>query len=178
MGQISQPTWLEDTPTRCRVFFFHAGAIENHSHDLGFFVSPDNNWWIPQLKVSEGNRPLSSGGDYVNIMAGTAMQHIVQPPEHPNAWPFGHPVVFGSEGQRGGPGMNAAAFPEGGFMRNAVDVRHDVGYIDRYALGLTISVDGPNIKAYRISFTAEHLAVDGREAEEQLQQPDEDAERE
>ena len=167
MGRISEPTWLEDTPTRCRVFFFHAGPMENHTHDLGFFVSPGNSWWIPTLKVSEGTRPLSAGGDFVTIMAGTAMQHIVQPPEHGDDWPFGNPAVFGGPGASGsgGPGMNAAAFPEGGAMANSVDVVHAEGHVDRYRLMITANVDGPRIKAYRISLLAEHLALDVDELE-------------
>lgn len=159
MSQISAPTWLEDTPTRCRVFFLHRGAIENHVHDLGLFVSPSNSWWIPTLKVSEGTRHIDSGGDFVNIVAGTAMQHIVQVPDHADDFPFGHPASFGGPVGHGGPAMNAAAFPKGGSMRNAFDVVHAKGHIDRYELTLTISVKGPRITAYRISFSAEHLAV-------------------
>lgn len=120
MARISAPTWLEDTPTRCRVFFSGTGPIQNQPHTLGFFVSPNNNWWIPTLNVSEGRRAIGDGGDFVNIVAGTAMQHFVQPPgaAHANDFPFGAPASFGGAGGVGGPAMNAAAFPRGGSMRN------------------------------------------------------------
>jgi hypothetical protein len=153
MARISAPTWLEDTATRCRVFFSGTGQIQNQQHSLGFFVSPNNNWWIPTLNVSEGRRAIGDGGDFVNIVAGTAMQHVVQPPgaAHVNDFPFGKPASLH------GPAMNAAAFPKGGFMRHAVDVVHAVGHIDRYEITLTINVRGARITAYRVSFSAEHI---------------------
>lgn len=159
MARISAPTWLEDTPTRCRVFFSGTGPIQNQPHTLGFFVSPNNNWWIPTLNVSEGRRAIGDGGDFVNIVAGTAMQHFVQPPgaAHANDFPFGAPASFGGAGGVGGPAMNAAAFPRGGSMRNSIDVVHAVGHVDRYDLTLTINVRGARITAYRISFAAEHI---------------------
>ncbi len=159
MGQLSPPTWLIDTKENCLVYFFHAGPIENHVHQLGPFPSPNGHWVVSSLKVGEGNRALSDGGDWVNVHGGSKVQHTAKPdgPAHNND------AAVGSEAEFGGPGINAAAFPQGGSLTRSLTVAHPNAHQDLFSVVLTVAVRSDDqgnptadIKNYRISIHGDH----------------------
>lgn len=155
MGTISQPTWLIDTEMSCLVFFFHSGPVTNHDHNLGPFPSPNGFWTVGALQVSELNRPLAQGGDAVNVVRGTNLQHIVRPAGAAHATDAAAGVV----GNVSGPALNAAAFARGGSVTSSQVTDHPAGHRDQVGVVLTASVRGANITSYRISISGEHVVL-------------------